>query len=338
MVPELQSTEEMKARKKIAVITTGGTIAGSGRPGEAGVYQAGKIPVEDIVSSIPQVRELADLVMVPLAAVDSNDITLEECARIRKAVLAMEASDEIDGMVITHGTDTLEESAFFLNLILDCQKPLVMTGAMRPATAASADGPMNLYQAIALACDDRASRMGVLAVFSNTIYSGRDMVKTNSIKTDAFTHNEFGVMGYMQDDAVYLFHKPFMPHTYLSAFRNISLENMPSVEIFYVHMESDPKLLSWMLEHYYGVVLAGTGSGNYPERIRNVIETYQGPCQIVRSSRLLEGTVFDSPVFDPRKKTIPSYKLNPHKARLLLMAALQAGMDSNQIRDVFARY
>lgn len=331
-------SKKLQRKRKIAVIGTGGTIAGSGRPGEAGVYQAGKLSVDEIVKSIPQVKELADLVMIPVAAVDSNDITFADYRIIRGLVRDLEKDENIDGIVITHGTDTLEETAFFLNLILDVHKPVVMTGAMRPATAASADGPLNMYQAIALACDPRARDMGVLAVFSNTIYSGRDMIKTNSIKTDAFTHNEFGVMGYMQDSSVFLFHKPFIPHTHLSVFKNISLNDLPSVEIFYVHMESDPELLRWMLERYDGVVLAGTGSGNYPRAIQDVIESHQSRCEIVRSSHLMEGTVFDSPVFDPHQLTIPSYKLNPHKARLLLMLCLQAGMSHQKIRDIFARY
>ena len=331
-------SKKPQRKRKIAVIGTGGTIAGSGRPGEAGVYQAGKLSVDEIVKSIPLVRELADLVMIPVAAVDSNDITFADYRIIRGQVRDLEKDESIDGIVITHGTDTLEETAFFLNLILDVHKPVVMTGAMRPATAASADGPLNMYQAIALACDPRARDMGVLAVFSNTIYSGRDMIKTNSIKTDAFTHNEFGVMGYMQDDHVFLFHKPFIPHTHQSVFKNISLNDLPSVEIFYVHMESDPELLRWMLERYDGVVLAGTGSGNYPRAIQDVIESHQSRCEIVRSSHLMEGTVFDSPVFDPHQLTIPSYKLNPHKARLLLMLCLQAGMSHQKIRDIFARY
>lgn len=325
-------------RKKIAVITTGGTIAGSGKPGEAGVYEAGRLSVDEIVKSIPQMKDLADLVMLPVASVDSNDITFADYRIIRGLVQELEKDDRIDGIVITHGTDTLEETAFFLNLILDVHKPVVMTGAMRPATATSADGPLNLYQAVALACDPRARDMGVLAVFSNTIYSGRDMIKTNSIKTDAFTHNEFGVMGYMQDANVFLFHRPFIPHTHQSVFKNTSLNHLPAVEIYYVHMESDPELLRWMLERYDGVVLAGTGSGNYPKAIQDVLESSQAKCEVVRSSHLMEGTVFDSPVFDPHQLTIPSYKLNPHKARLLLMLCLQAGFSHQEIREIFAKY
>lgn len=335
---EKQKAEHKERKKRIAIITTGGTIAGSGKPGEAGVYEAGKLSVSEIVRSIPQVNYLADLVMIPVTSVDSNDITTGDYRMIRALVRDLEKDENIDGIVITHGTDTLEESAFFLNLILDVHKPVVMTGAMRPATATSADGPLNLYQAIALAGDPRARDMGVLAVFSNTIYSGRDMIKTNSIKTDAFTHNEFGVMGYMQDANVFLFHKPFIPHTHLSAFRNTSLDHLPSVEIFYVHMESDPELLKWMLDRYDGVVLAGTGSGNYSRAIQEVVESSRGQCTIVRSSHLMEGTVFDSPVFDPNKIAIPSYKLNPHKARLLLMLCLQEGMSQEKIRDIFSRY
>jgi L-asparaginase len=326
-------------KKKIAIITTGGTIAGSGKAGTANDYQAGTFDIYDILASIPQAGDLADLQLFEVAQIDSNDISFAHYQKIKEIVSKLNQDEEINGIVITHGTDTLEESAFLLNLVLDVHKPVVMTGAMRPATATSADGPYNLYQAIALACDESAAAMGVLAVFSNTIYAGRDLLKTNSIKTDAFKNTEFGILGYMRDDQVYLLHSPYRRHTYMSEFKDMDLLNLPKTEIFYVHQESDPWLLQAMTEHYPGLVLAGTGSGNYPSAIKELIEeSDQSDCTIVRSSRLNEGAVYDSPAFDPLEKTIPSIRLQPHKARLLLMLCLAKGYSKEKIRQAFETY
>lgn len=321
--------------KNIAIIATGGTIAGKGKSSE---YRAGEFSVEEIVESIPQIEQLANLKMIPICQVDSNDMGIDEWIKLRDVCHQMEQDPEIDGIVITHGTDTLEETAFYLNLTLNVKKPVVLTGAMRPATATSADGPMNLYEAVALACNQNAYDTGVLAVLSDTIYSGRDLTKTNSIKTDAFKMGEFGTLGYMRDDQVYLTNKPYRKHTHDTVFAIRKYKKLPKVGIFYVHSNVDPGLLKFMLEHYDGIVFAGTGSGNYPMEIENIISEYKGECMMVRSSRLLEGAVFESEVFDPNRHTIPAYKLSPHKARILLMVALEMTQDKEIIESFFKEY
>ena len=321
--------------KTIAIVATGGTIAGKGK---SSAYRAGEFSVDEIVQSIPQIEDLAHLKMVPICQVDSNDMGVEEWIQLRNVCHELENDPKIDGIVITHGTDTLEETAFYLNLTLNVHKPVILTGAMRPATATSADGPMNLYEAVALACDDNAYEAGVLAVLSDTIYSGRDLTKTNSIKTDAFKMGEFGTLGYMRDDQVYLMNKPYRKHTYMTIFSKRKYERLPKVGILYVHSDVDADLLRYMLEHYEGIVFAGTGSGNYPLQIEDIISEYQGSCVLVRSSRILEGAVFESEVFDPYRHTIPSYKLSPHKARILLMVALEMQLNQAEIEGLFREY
>lgn len=321
--------------KTIAIIATGGTIAGQG---SASNYKAGEIDVNSIIESIPRINELANLHLISLCQKDSNDMSEKDWLDLRNLCYALGNDESVDGIVITHGTDSFEETAYFLNLTLDIDKPVVMTGAMRPATATSADGPMNLYEAVALACDEQAKDAGILAVFSDTIYSGRNITKTNSIKTDAFKMGEFGTLGYMRDEKVYLQNMPYRLHTYQSEFAKKDYQILPKVGIYYVHACCDPELLSWMLNCYDGVVLAGSGSGNYPKTIQDVINAYTGKAKIVRSSRILEGAVFDSEVFDPLNKTIPAYRLSPHKARILLMVALANGYDDQALQRVFEYY
>ncbi len=323
--------------KTIAIVATGGTIAGSGLLGKSDGYQAGQVDVEYIVESIPQLQELADVKMIQLCNVDSNDVGLTQWIQLRDICHTLEADDSIDGIVITHGTDTLEETAFFLNLTLHCHKPVVLTGSMRPATATSADGPMNLYQAVALASQDVAYEKGVLAVFSDTIYSGRDLQKTNSYKTDAFKMGEFGALGYMRDEQVYLLNEPHKKHTYQTEFSSLQITTFPKVGIFYAHTDADPALLEWMMEQYDGIVIAGTGAGNYSQAIQKVIQKNEG-VYIVRSSRLLEGAVFDSKVFDPLQKTIPAFKFSCQKARILLALSLLVTKGQKEISNIFREY
>lgn len=324
--------------KNITIIATGGTIAGSGNIGESSNYQAGIINVKDIVNSIPQIDNLANVSMIQLCNVDSNDMGFDKWKELRKYCHRLDKDDSVDGIVITHGTDTLEETAFFLNLTLDCHKPVVLTGSMRPATSTSADGPMNLYQAVALACSKDAYDEGVLAVFSDTIYSARDLQKTNSYKTDAFKMGEFGSLGYMRDSQVYLLNAPHKKHTHQTEFSKLTLDSLPKVAIFYVHSDCDSNLLETMMEMYDGVVIAGTGSGNYPTNIKNVIENNDTNCVLVRSSRVLEGAVFDSSFFDPGFKTIPALKFSAQKARILLQLALSVTKDVDNIKNIFLMY
>ncbi len=325
-------------RKKIAVIATGGTIAGAGPAGDSAGYRAGELPVEQVVKSVPGLADVADLEMYTVCQVDSNDVTFGVYREVKKLVEALEADPSVDGVVITHGTDTLEETAFLLNLVLDVKKPVVITGAMRPATATSADGPGNLMQAVCLAADDQAAGMGVLVVLSNMVFAGRDVKKTDSMSTDAFRQNEFGLLGYVRDRRVSLIHRPYRFHTSASRFNVTDLRDMPEVEIFYVHEESDPGLLRYMLERYDGVVIAGTGGGNYPRAVQDVIESWDGDCMIVRASRLPEGEAVPDEVFDPMQRTIAAYDLMPHKARLLLMLGLRSGRSREEIQEDFRVY
>lgn len=321
--------------KTIAIIATGGTIAGKGKNSH---YYAGNFEVEELIKTIPQVKQLARLRMIQMFNVDSNDIDSSRWLEIREQCHKLEADPEVDGIVITHGTDTLEETAFFLDCTLNCRKPVVLTGSMRPATATSPDGPMNLYEAIVLACSEQAYEKGVLAVFSDTIYSGRDIYKINSYKTDAFRGDEFGALGFMRDESIYMRNIPNKPHTYQSVFAKLAIEELPKVPIYYAHVDNDPDLLDYLLHHYEGVVIAGTGAGNYSNPVKQVIEHYEGDCMVVRSSRVQDGAVFSDSVFDTMGKTIPAIRLSAQKASILLRLSLLYTDDRIVVRELFEEY
>ena len=180
-------------KKNITIIATGGTIAGRGSLGKSANYEAGTFDVEEIVKSIPQIRDLANLNTIQLYNVDSNDMGLDKWIELRKICHELEKNRYVDGIVITHGTDTLEETAFFLNLTLACHKPVVLTGSMRPATATSADGPMNLYQAVALACHMEAWQAGVLDELNAELQVREDLKNGNTLQPRYYISDAKGV-------------------------------------------------------------------------------------------------------------------------------------------------
>lgn len=241
--------------------------------------------------------------------------------------------------MVTHGTDTLDETAYFLNLTLHTSKPVVVTGAMRPATATSADGPYNLYQAVCLAANDEAYNQGVMGLFSSTIYSGRDIQKVNNFKVDAFEQKAFGCLGYMQDHEVHFFSKTFKKHTLQSLFSSQNYNDLPAVGIAYFYAGASHEILYSLALNHQGIILTGSGSGNYSQDWLHAIEDLSKQGVIfVRCSRVSQGIVFDDEVFDPHHCCIPGNTLTPQKARVLLMLALTYTHDRQRIKEFFNEY
>lgn len=326
--------------KKIVIVATGGTIAGAGEKGKTVAYHAGEIDIDDILITIPDVRHLAHLEIVQFMNVDSNEMNPEIWMSLSNAINQLVKRDDVDGIVVTHGTDTIEETSYFLNLTIDTDKPVVLTGAMRPATATSADGPYNLYQAIALAANDEAKGHGVIVLFSNTIYSGRDIQKVNNYKIDAFDQKSFGCLGYMQDERVYFFSKTFKTHTYESIFSKEELHKLSNVAIAYYYAGADEAYLEYLAQKNEGIVLVGSGNGNFSKAWVDMIETcYQKYKTVfVRASRVPLGIVFSDHVFDPNERCISSNTLSAQKARILLMLALNKTKDFQTLKRIFKKY
>ncbi len=325
--------------KTIAIIGTGGTIAGTGKKGKTVAYQAGEMTISEVVSSIPMISDIANIKEYQLMNVDSNEMGPSQWIELTNFINNLVESDEIDGFVITHGTDTLDETAYFLTLTLHTDKPVVITGAMRPATATSADGPHNLYQAVCLASHYEAYGQGVMGLFSNTIYSGRDIQKITNYKIDAFNQKSFGCLGYMQDDEVYFFTCSFKYHTLGSRFSGFSYESLPKVGIAYFSAGADKEILYDLAKHNEGIVIVGSGNGNYSSSwLEAINELSQKGIIFVRASRVSQGIVFSDHVFDPLHYCIPANTLTAQKARVLLMLALSQTHDREEIRTIFKEY
>ena len=308
--------------KNIIIVATGGTIAGSGKVGKATNYQAGKINIKEIIDSIPMINEVANLKAIQLFNVDSNEMNEEHWIILANKINDLASQKNVDGIVVTHGTDTLDETAYFLNLTINTYKPVVLTGAMRPASATSADGPINLYQAVCLASCDDALGHGVMAVFSSTIYSGRDIQKISNF-----------------DDKVMMFSRTFKKHTLQSVFSEKPITELPPVGIVYYYAGAKPDILTMMAQNHRGIVIIGSGSGNYSQAWLNEIETLGAQGIIfVRASRVNQGIVYESDVFDPHNVCIPSNTLSGQKARVLLMLALSVTQNTKEIKRIFNEY
>lgn len=325
-------------KKSILIIGTGGTIAGKGKKGETAAYDSAQIQVDDLVAEIPELAELANLDSTELFSVDSCDVSFDKLLKLSKYINEKANDDKFDGFVVTHGTDTLEETAYFLNLTVKTKKPVVLTGAMRPSTAISADGPFNLYQAVALATKDEAIAKGVMVVFSDSIFGARDISKINTFRTDAFNQRDFGCLGYMRDDKAYFFNESIKLHTYKSEFNIRDIEKLPRVDIATFCVDAETDILDYLANHSDGIVLAGAGcGGSKTEWNEKIAEILASGKPVVRSSRVGNGLVTYKKD-DITQKGIFAGSLSPQKARILLSLALTKTRDLYELQEIFEKY
>lgn len=328
------------AKPKIAILATGGTIAGSIDSAVATTgYKAGVVGVDVLIKAVPEIKNLADIEGQQIANIDSSNMRDEIWLKLAKEVNKLLAKG-VDGVVITHGTDTMEETAYFLNLTVKSDKPVVLVGAMRPSTAMSADGPKNLYNAVALAADKSAKGKGVMIAMNDKILSARGAVKTHSLNVNAFSSPDFGDLGYIVDGEVYFYNNVAKEHTKKSPFDVSKLKALPKVDILYSYSNDGSGVAAKALfeNGTKGIVVAGSGAGSIHEDSKNVLKTLmQDGLKVAVSSRVVAGRVA---VGDADKKLgfISAEDLNPQKARILLMLALTKTNDSKKIGEYFLKY
>ncbi len=326
---------------RVIILGTGGTIAGSGTSSSRAGYTAGKIPVEDLIGGIPAIKEYASVSGEQISSVGSQDMTIAIWQKLDKRINEIIANKEAEGIVITHGTDTQEETAFFLNLtVRNPEVPVVLTGSMRPATAISADGPKNLFDAILVAADPKSRGRGVLALFDENILDGRDMIKVNTTKVGAFAALNTGPVGQVYDaKVVYYLHND--RSDLKTPFDISKVTTMPRVEIVYLYADSPPDVIDfWIGKKVDGLVLAGVGNGNMNAATMKAVErAVAAGVKVVRSTRIPAGrVVLEDEVDDKALGTIASDDLNPQKARILLMLGLTQTKDTGKLQEYFLTY
>ena len=323
--------------KKLLILHTGGTI--SMKEGENGkVSPSARNPLLD---ALERLNHPAELHQESVFNVPSPHITLDHWLVLKDRIEQAVNEEHFDGIVITHGTDTMEETAYFLNLTVHSKKPVVMVGAMRPANSMSADGALNLYNAVAVAADKNAMARGVLVCMNDVVIGAKDVIKTNTTAVETFQAANYGNLAYIHNGKAYFNRTPEEKHTYQSIFNVDNLKELPKVGIVYSYANaSELPMQAFIDAKYDGIVHAGVGNGNfYKANFDLAVKARKEGIQIVRSSRVPTGaTTTDAEVDDSEYEFIASQTLNPQKARVLLMLALTKTKDWKTIQKYFDEY
>lgn len=337
----LLSALEAQQLPRIIILATGGTIAGKGASADRAGYTAGKIPIEDLIGAIPQVKKIADISGEQISSIGSQDMSIEIWKKL--AVRANEIFDknEADGIVITHGTDTQEETAYFLDLLISSEKPVVLTGSMRPATAISADGPKNLYDAITVAANPKSKGKGVMVSFNEGIFDGRDVMKLSTTKVNAFASPNTGPIGQVYDGKVEFYQASMREVNVKTPFKVGLDTKLPRVDIVYMYADAPSDMIDMLVaKKVDGIVIAGVGNGNFNKAYMEAVKRAVAAGIVVcRASRTPSGrVVLEDEINDAELGTIVSDDLTPQKARILLMLGLTNTRDKKQLQKYFFTY
>ncbi|WP_019743358.1 type II asparaginase [Bacillus altitudinis] len=329
-----------KSLSNIKVLATGGTIAGSSDSNtDTTGYKSGALGIDKVIASVPQLKDIANVTGEQVANVGSENVDNALLLKLAKRVNQLLNDDQVDGIVVTHGTDTLEETAYFLHLVVKSNKPVVVVGSMRPASAISADGPLNLYHAVKIASTKEAKGKGVMVTLNDRIASARFITKTNTTTTDSFKSLEQGYIGEVAGEVVSFYNEPTRKHTADSEFDISKLKELPQVDILYGY-QNDQKYVydAAVKAGAKGIVVAAAGNGTMStEAINGATDAVKKNVVIVRSSRAGNGIVTHEKM-DDEHHFVSSDSLNPQKARILLMLALTKTKDPDKIQSYYEQY
>lgn len=316
----------------VMIYATGGTIAGAdASKTNTTTYKSSTFGVQSLIDAVPELANVATVSAEQFANVGSNSITTTLLLKLAQTINKQLSQPGTHGVVVTHGTDTLEETAFFLDLTTSGSgKPVVVVGSMRPATAISPDGPFNLLQAVSLAASKSAENRGTMVAMNDRIGSGFYVTKTNTTTVDTFKSIEAGYLGTFIGAEPFFYYSAATPVGKL-AFDVTNLQALPKVSIVYMHLDQDTDQLEAAIQNgAKGVVIVGTGNGSMPPKVRDrVLELTNQGYPVIRASRTGSGLA---------TKKVEGIGAGPHnaqKARLLLMLALANGADIGQIRKYF---
>jgi len=328
-------------RKKILIIATGGTIAGLSQSEVSAGYQSGSATVSQLLTAVPQLLDLADIEADQFSNIGSQNMSFTLLQALSIRVTEAANRKDIDGVVVTHGTDTMEETAFFLNLTVNTTTPIVLTGAMRPATVLSPDGPLNLYNAVAVAANKHSVGIGVIVVMNNKILDAHSLAKTNTTAVETFLAPIRGFIGSVNYGKAKFYRSPYRTHTSKALFHDTVHQKLPRVDIHYGTDDMPLDLLEASVSlGAEGLVIAAVGNGNMSDSVRSVLESFvQKGIVVVRATRVSAGTVGRNiEINDDESGFIVSDELSPSKARILLMLILASKTEPDQIQELFMNY
>lgn len=336
---KLEEETNQKIQSRVLILATGGTIAGKGESETEAGYTAGEVPVDDLLEAVPEMDSVAEVTGEQIAQIGSQDMDTKTWLKLSKRINEVFENDEADAVVITHGTDTMEETAYFLSLTVASDKPVVLVGAMRPATALSQDGNRNLLDAVTVASSSTSKDIGVVTVMNQKIHAARDVDKTSTTDVAAFQSKNFGPMGLVFDGQVHYYYKPLRATDYNFDVR--ALEGLPQVDIIYGYAGAEPDKVDYAVEQgAQGIVYAGVGNGNFSKDVEKALaKSVEDGVVVCRSSRIGSGRVtLNNEVDDDKLGFLVSDDLNPQKARVLLMLALTQTDDRSELQNMFFRF
>ena len=325
----------------IVVLATGGTIAGAAASDVQAGYTSGQVGVEQLLAAVPQARKLASLRGEQISNIGSQDMNDEVWLKLARRINELLAQPDVDGIVITHGTDTIEETGYFLNLVVKSKKPVVLTAAMRPSTALSADGPLNFFNAVAVAAHKDAVGRGVLVVVNDWIHGASSLTKTSTTAVQTFLSPLRGLMGVVAYGEVEFYRGPVGRNTLDSEFSLDGVTALPRVDIVMAHANMDGALIdAAVAAGAKGLVIAGVGNGNMTKAGLDALAAQAKKGVVcVRSTRVATGRVGRNvEVDDDKLGLIASDDLNPQKARVLLRLALLKPRTPAELQRLFVEY
>ena len=324
--------------KRVTILAVGGTVAGSGPGSLDASYISGTVTVDKLIAAVPEINKIATIKGEQISNIGSQEMNNEVWFKLANRVNELLTSDEADGVVITHGTDTMEETAYFLNLVVKSDKPIVFTGAMRNSGSLSADGPLNIYNALNVAISKEAVGKGVVVVMNDEIHAAREVTKSDTTAVDTFKSPNSGKIGTAYYGNVKFYMNPVRKHTVNSAFDIAKIKELPRVDIIYSHANDNPDFINLAVKNgAKGIINAGMGNGNpFPSALEALGEAVKPGVVVVRDSRVGSGeTTMNGEVDDAKYGFLASDNLNAQKARVLLMLALTKTSDKARIQEYF---
>ena len=336
-----QNVSTLDHKANIVILATGGTIAGAAPTGTQAGYTSGAVTIDAMLKAVPGINDLADIKGEQIANVGSQDMSFDVMLKLAKRTNELLAKPDVDGIVVTHGTDTMEETAYFLNMVVKSEKPVVLVGSMRPSTAISADGPLNLYNAVAVAKDPHAKGRGVLILMNDWIHGAHSLTKTSTTDVQTFMSPQRGLVGVSAYGKNDFYTNPSWKHTTATEFDVTNVTTMPRVDILMAYADMSPDLIDASVKNgAKGIVIAGVGNGNMNKAsVEAAARAAKQGVVVVRSSRVATGKVGRNvEVEDDKLGFIASDELNPQKARILLSLALLKPHTSQQTQEMFYTY
>jgi L-asparaginase len=328
-------------KPNVVILATGGTIAGAAATGTQSGYTSGAVTIDAMIAAVPGIADLATIKGEQVSNVGSQDMSFDILLKVAKRINELAKSPDVAGIVITHGTDTLEESAFFLNLVVKTDKPVVMVGSMRPSTAVSADGPLNLYNGVGVAVDPKARGRGVLVVMNDWIHAAHSLTKTSTTAIQTFMSPVRGLVGVAAYGKNDFYTTPSWKHTTQSEFDIAQVNALPRVDIIFASADMSPDLIDAAVANgARGIVIAGVGNGNMNKAsVTAAANAVKKGVIVVRSSRVATGSVGRNvELNDDELGFIASDELNPQKSRILLALALLKKRPSAELQNLFYTY